>query len=168
MAQDKAIDTAQICGTSDVEIEKWYAEDGDDDDKWVATVPLPQPSQLIAESDRALAPARTAFEEAIRFFNMNLTADPHKKIWLDSVADLDDVEQAVLKAKEGYDTRKGSSKARTWLSRFAKRVKFYSGIMDVLVEHHPEYVSLAWGAMKFLFVVCKLWKGDPCERLTRT
>jgi hypothetical protein len=25
--------------------------------------------------------------------------------------------------------------------------------MDVLVEHHPEYVSLTWDAMKFLFVV---------------
>jgi len=25
--------------------------------------------------------------------------------------------------------------------------------MDVLVQHHPEYVSLAWGAMKFIFGV---------------
>ena len=25
--------------------------------------------------------------------------------------------------------------------------------MDVLVQHHPEYVSLAWGAMKLVFGV---------------
>ena len=25
--------------------------------------------------------------------------------------------------------------------------------MDVIVQHHPEYVALAWGAMKFLFKV---------------
>ena len=25
--------------------------------------------------------------------------------------------------------------------------------MDVLVQHHPEYVALAWGAMKLVFGV---------------
>ncbi|KAF2267733.1 hypothetical protein CC78DRAFT_456466 [Lojkania enalia] len=28
----------------------------------------------------------------------------------------------------------------------------YSTIFDVIAQHHPEYVALAWGAMKFLFV----------------
>ena len=27
--------------------------------------------------------------------------------------------------------------------------------MDVLVQHHPEYVALAWGTFKFLFTVCR-------------
>lgn len=26
-------------------------------------------------------------------------------------------------------------------------------IFDVFAQHHPEYVSLAWGTMKFLFIV---------------
>jgi len=26
-------------------------------------------------------------------------------------------------------------------------------VFDVFVQHYPEYVSLAWGAFKFLFVV---------------
>jgi hypothetical protein len=29
---------------------------------------------------------------------------------------------------------------------------YYANIFDVLAQHHPEYVALAWGAMKFLFV----------------
>ena len=33
------------------------------------------------------------------------------------------------------------------------RVQYYGNVMDVLVQHHPEYVSLAWGTMKFFFVV---------------
>lgn len=38
--------------------------------------------------------------------------------------------------------------------------------MDVLVQHHPEYVALAWGAMKLLFVVSLpdhliLWPFGP-------
>ena len=32
-------------------------------------------------------------------------------------------------------------------------LSFYGNVMDMLVQHHPEYVSLAWGAMKFLIVV---------------
>ena len=44
-------------------------------------------------------------------------------------------------------------KARRWLNTFADRVVYYGNIMDVLVQHHPEYVSLAWGTFKLLFVV---------------
>ena len=59
----------------------------------------------------------------------------------------------MLEAKALYDTAHEDSKVGRWLSRFANRVTFYGNIMDVLVQHHPEYVSLAWGAMKALFVV---------------
>ena len=30
---------------------------------------------------------------------------------------------------------------------------YYGQIMDMLAQHHPEYVSLGWGTFKFLFVV---------------
>ena len=46
-----------------------------------------------------------------------------------------------------------SSKARRWLASCSERVAFYGSIMDTLVQLHPEYVSLAWGAFKFLFTV---------------
>lgn len=52
-------------------------------------------------------------------------------------------------------TQSSDQKATIWLSKFSSRARFYSNIIDVLVQHHPEYVSLAWGAMKFLFVVSK-------------
>ncbi|KAI8955133.1 hypothetical protein F4801DRAFT_586999 [Xylaria longipes] len=45
-----------------------------------------------------------------------------------------------------------SSKVREALISFSEKVHHYSGIMDVLVSHHPEYVALAYGAIKFLFV----------------
>lgn len=35
----------------------------------------------------------------------------------------------------------------------SQRLLYYGNIMDVLVQHHPEYVSLVWGAMKFIFGV---------------
>jgi len=30
---------------------------------------------------------------------------------------------------------------------------YYAQIMDVMSQHHPEYVSLVWGLLKFIFVV---------------
>lgn len=63
------------------------------------------------------------------------------------LASLNEVQEAYL--------RSHNSKARRWLNTFADRVTFYGNIFDVLVQHHPEYVSLAWGTFKLLFVVCK-------------
>ena len=48
-----------------------------------------------------------------------------------------------------------NQKVGKWLSKLSTRVNFYGNIMDVLVQHHPEYVALAWGGMKCLFVVSK-------------
>lgn len=70
-----------------------------------------------------------------------------------SSASLHDVEKAVLDAKARYEDKK-QSKTRSHLGDFAKRVHYYGKIMDMLAQQHPEYVSLAWGAMKLLFVVC--------------
>lgn len=70
-----------------------------------------------------------------------------------SSASLHDVERAVLDAKARYEDKK-QFKIRSYLADFAKRVHYYGKIMDMLAQQHPEYVSLAWGAMKLLFVVC--------------
>ncbi|KAI1496447.1 hypothetical protein F5X99DRAFT_72715 [Biscogniauxia marginata] len=64
---------------------------------------------------------------------------------------MEDVQLVVAQSMEKYEAHRKHSTARLWLHRFSQRVKFYGNIMDVLVQHHPEYVSLAWGAMKFLF-----------------
>lgn len=46
------------------------------------------------------------------------------------------------------------SKAWKWLRRLSQRIAVYGGVLDVLVQHHPEYVALAWGTFKLLFMVC--------------
>lgn len=49
---------------------------------------------------------------------------------------------------------KPTSKARKWLGMLASRITYYGNVMDVLAQHHPEYVSLVWGTFKLLFIVC--------------
>jgi hypothetical protein len=96
--------------------------------------------------------AREAFEEAKEEFTRDLTSDESKRAWICQQSTMDDVVQTVMQAQSEYGNRT-SSKARKWLSRFSARVTYYGAVLDVLVQQHPEYVSLAWGAMKFLFVV---------------
>ena len=66
---------------------------------------------------------------------------------------MQDVITAVQAAQTEYETRRRKGKAREYLAAFSSRVMYYGAIMDTLSQHHPEYVSLAWGAIKFLFVV---------------
>ncbi|KAL2693600.1 hypothetical protein Neosp_000160 [[Neocosmospora] mangrovei] len=51
-----------------------------------------------------------------------------------------------------YEAKAGASKTREWLQRFSETICHYSQVLDVFVQHHPEYVSLVWGTMKLLFV----------------
>ena len=73
--------------------------------------------------------------------------------WLQGSSTIFDVEAAVLSAKLKYEQKSPKSRARKWLASASSRLMYWSVIMDTLAQHHPEYVSLAWGAMKFLFIV---------------
>ena len=81
-----------------------------------------------------------------------MSDDERDKAWIDSRTSIQDVVQVVSNARDSYQDRR-SSKAWKWLAQFSARVNHYSAILDVMVQHHPEYAALAWGAMKLLFVV---------------
>ena len=63
-----------------------------------------------------------------------------------------DVQLELLDALKRYEST-SESKARRWLVALSERIAFYGQVFDVLVQHHPEYVSLAWGTFKFIFQV---------------
>jgi hypothetical protein len=35
----------------------------------------------------------------------------------------------------------------------SEKIVHYGNVFDVLAQQHPEYVSLAWGTFKLLFIV---------------
>lgn len=92
-----------------------------------------------------------AYEEARNIFLTELSTSEKEKIWATKQSSIDDVRNEVSKASERYRSSRSPTKARKWLLKFSERVAHYGAIMDVMVQHHPEYTSLAWGAMKFLF-----------------
>jgi hypothetical protein len=63
--------------------------------------------------------------------------------------------EVVEKAKFEYSTKHGpiNDKAKKWVNLFASRVTYYGAVLDTMAQHHPEYVALAWGAIKFIMTV---------------
>lgn len=70
-----------------------------------------------------------------------------------STTSVEEIQNLVQEALTKYSDKHKHSRARTWLDRVRPRLYHYSNVMDVFVQHHPEYVRLAWGAMKFIFIV---------------
>ena len=102
---------------------------------------------------RCLDPAREAFAEGVKIFSSTLTIDPQKICLARQASCMEDVQSAVVDAKTRYDSGRQNHNVSMWLSKLSTRIGYYGNIMDVLVQHHPQYAALAWGAMKFLFVV---------------
>ena len=94
-----------------------------------------------------------AFQEAAERFSTRLSRDKRKIDYINQQNTMQDVQDVVKKSMSKYEGSQKDSPAKLWLQSFSYRVRFYGDIMDVLVQHHPEYVSLAWGAMKFFFTV---------------
>ncbi|OCL01442.1 hypothetical protein AOQ84DRAFT_402968 [Glonium stellatum] len=100
-----------------------------------------------------LCTLRKAYTEAVDLFRMKQTSDEAKTSRIKDTYNIDDVFAIVVEAKAKYEGRIKESKARRWLSALSTRIIYYGQILDVLSQHHPEYVSLAWGTIKFLFIL---------------
>ena len=93
-----------------------------------------------------------AFEAAKAHIANELAAQEREAIFGNQFASMRDFESALSNARCKYESRK-TSKAYIWLEKLSSRVVYYQTVLDVLVQHNPEYVSLVWGTFKFLFVV---------------
>jgi hypothetical protein len=65
---------------------------------------------------------------------------------------MDDLLNTVKDAQQRYYQEGADSNIGRYMARLAERIHYYGNVMDVLVQHHPEYTALAWGAMKLLVV----------------
>ncbi|KAK0629142.1 hypothetical protein B0T17DRAFT_633566 [Bombardia bombarda] len=115
------------------EFKAWYAPEGDDEKKGAS----------IAEE---------AFQAAMKSFTELAAQDKKKRrLVVKDASSMDDVRSVVQESRVKFETPGKFSKAAKWLRQFSEGIYHYSNILDVFVQHHPEYVSLVWGAMKLLF-----------------
>ncbi|KAI0153574.1 hypothetical protein BJ166DRAFT_533117 [Pestalotiopsis sp. NC0098] len=108
-------------------------------DKWCPSLPSSHPRLLV-----------DAFNEAKVKFGKDLSKDGRKIELVDSKESLEEVREMAAKAMDKYNCSKTHSEAKMWLWKFSSTARLYGDILDVFVQHHPEFVALAWGAMKLL------------------
>ncbi|GIZ38330.1 hypothetical protein CKM354_000175000 [Cercospora kikuchii] len=98
-----------------------------------------------------LSAAETTFQTALKLFRAQHSSDSHAE-WLHDKHTQSDVQASIQQAKEKYDGR-AQGKIRKLLANISTGILGYGKVMDVLAQHHPEYVSLAWGTTKLLFIL---------------
>ncbi|KAJ4351208.1 uncharacterized protein N0V89_006547 [Didymosphaeria variabile] len=88
-------------------------------------------------------------------FKKKLDSHSRKRAWIEGLkaTTLQDVVDELTKARTIYEKKKGDSRIKKYIVSLSQRVAYYGKVLDVMVQHHPEYVSLAWGAMKLVFGV---------------
>ena len=106
------------------------------------------------KSRSCFEPAREAFDRAKEIFSNSLRSDQQQQIFGQDNNDIEEFRAIVNQAKDRYECRRQKGKARQWLSYFSSRLLYYGAVLDTLAQHHPEYVDLVWGAVKFVFIVC--------------
>ncbi len=97
--------------------------------------------------------ASDAFKAAKAHFEQSSSLSDKEKSLINSSSCIEDVQQAVAGLVTKYASKNDSSKTRRWLQRTSETICHYGVVLDVFVQHHPEYVSLVWGAFKLLFSV---------------
>lgn len=104
----------------------------------------------LTPSSSVVDPAEDAYNKAVEALKEDLSVT--ERTWLRRQHTINDVQGAVTQALREYRARSKGSKVQEWLSSCSARVMYYGEVLDTFSNHHPEYVSLAWGAMKFLFI----------------
>ncbi|KAH0841535.1 hypothetical protein FOPE_06788 [Fonsecaea pedrosoi] len=98
-----------------------------------------------------------AFDRAVSYFEKELHGNAKQRDWIKGYTSAEEVFEVVEQARTQYaDGREKHKKVQKWTSALALRIQHYSGVLDILSQHHPEYVALAWGAIKFLLASRKL------------
>jgi hypothetical protein len=105
-----------------------------------------------AANANSSATAQAAFDKALELVRADHPSSSITTKWLQGAHTITDVEDEVRKAKLKYEA-KPKGWCRKWLGELSLGIMHYASILDALVQHHPEYVSLAWGTTKLLFVV---------------
>ncbi|KAG9672487.1 hypothetical protein KCU99_g602, partial [Aureobasidium melanogenum] len=96
--------------------------------------------------------AQAAYDQALRNFKQEL-GNNGNVAWLNGQTTMEGVLSVVGQARaKAIPVDSRWSKISGKLDEISSRIVYYGGVLDTLAQHHPEYVSLAWGAIKFVLM----------------
>ena len=111
--------------------------------------------------------AQKAFKRAAEIISSELPPKDAHKILSSRSNSIQDFVLTLFQARSAYQSRK-DSKAYIWPEKFSDRVVHYGAVLDVFVQHQPQYTALVWGAFKFLFTVSQNGLEIRVSRVLRT
>ncbi|CAD0031426.1 unnamed protein product [Aureobasidium pullulans] len=96
--------------------------------------------------------ASEAYNSAVDAFERELD-QAESMILLNTPTCMEDILSAIRRTQAQHGLNRSRwDKTTKWLNLASSRIVYYSGVLDALAQHHPEYVSLAWGAIKFVLM----------------
>ncbi|KAK4250458.1 hypothetical protein C7999DRAFT_29042 [Corynascus novoguineensis] len=108
-------------------------------------------SACSGDEDDNSSIASNAFAAVKSHFEQNSSISDQEKQLIAASNRIEDVQQVVAGLIAKYESKNNSSKTRKWLQKTSDTICHYGTVLDVFVQHHPEYVSLVWGTFKLLF-----------------
>ncbi|KAI1739150.1 hypothetical protein F4680DRAFT_466671 [Xylaria scruposa] len=98
--------------------------------------------------------ASEAFQDAIRYLEKEFAGNAAALSWLKTVesTSLDDLLETTRYVEGKYHESRNRQGLTGWLRGLSTRVMYYGQVLDTLAQHHPEYVSLVWGVIKFVLM----------------
>ena len=95
-----------------------------------------------------------AYQDAVKYFEKELSKDPRERAWIRGHTSMTDVLNEVSQAQKLYGKQSDKHvRVRQCLTAFASTFTQYSGVFDVLAQADPLHAGIAWGAIKFVFMV---------------
>jgi hypothetical protein len=108
---------------------------------------------IRTDSCRLANATKEAFEEAMQIC-IGLFPLEEVQCWMSTKLDIHGVSEAIHHAQQQYGSKR-RCKAAKWLTRLSARISLYGSALDMLAQHHPEYLALVWGSLKFVVVVSR-------------
>jgi hypothetical protein len=99
---------------------------------------------------------KAAYDDAIQSLKREFAGKPGVISWIEEQTTAADVLEEVKQAEASYYSQRDGQRILPWLRSTSAFVLAYREVLDALAQHHPEYVSLAWGMLKFVLMVCSL------------
>lgn len=100
--------------------------------------------------------AAEAYQDAVRYLETEFKGDDQTTVWLQKAkcTSLVELQDATHNVEIQYRQASQSRHSRMqWLKDLSSGVMHYGKVLDTLAQHHPEYVGLVWGIIKFVLMV---------------
>ncbi|TGJ81290.1 hypothetical protein E0Z10_g7473 [Xylaria hypoxylon] len=95
---------------------------------------------------------KEAYDDAVRYLKREFSSKPEVLSWLQVQTSLADVLIDVEKTERTYRSHRESQTIMPFLRKTASFIMTYGQVVETLVQHHPEYVALVWGTLKFILM----------------